>query len=49
MALNVRYLWRMPESDLPQAEASPHRSVFINEAAQILGVSRRTVYYRLCL
>ncbi len=31
----------------PRGEQPPARSVFINEAASLLGVSRRTVYYRI--
>ncbi|MQA29102.1 MAG: hypothetical protein GEU82_04580 [Luteitalea sp.] len=31
------------------AEGSGGRSLLIEDAARLLGVSRRTVYYRLCL
>ncbi len=37
----------MSERDEEAQEASANRSVFIDDAAQILGVSRRTVYYRI--
>ena len=37
----------MTQSDLQPTTASPHLSVFIDDAAQLLGVSRRTVYYRI--
>ena len=47
MALNVPYGVGMSETDSQQTAASPHRSVFIDDAAQLLGVSRRTVYNRI--
>jgi excisionase family DNA binding protein len=34
-------------SPLPGGVAAPGRSVFVDEAATLLGVSRRTVYYRI--
>lgn len=37
----------MSERDAEDREAGANRSVFIDEAAQMLGVSRRTVYYRI--
>jgi excisionase family DNA binding protein len=36
---------RMPEAILSMP--APVRSVFVEEAARMLGVSRRTVYYRI--
>ena len=34
-------------SQLLAGFAAPTRSVFVEEAAKLLGVSRRTVYYRI--
>jgi excisionase family DNA binding protein len=33
--------------EIPGSAAAPARSVFVEEAATLLGVSRRTIYYRI--
>lgn len=37
----------MPETTVPVFQPQLGRSVTIDQAAQLLGVSRRTVYYRI--
>lgn len=42
LALFVRFSWNMTDQ-----HAAGARSVLISEAAAVLGISRRTVYYRI--
>jgi excisionase family DNA binding protein len=45
VALKVQPGDAMPER--PTEQPQPVRSLFIDDAARVLGVSRRTVYYRI--